>query len=294
MSQLESKLEDLQPRRASPARPPLTQLIVRGLTLASIIGVAVFLLVEARGLWREWTYLQIEQGNAHQSEVVGYRDIAPMASYAQGPSDWFRDSGAESQLWWKWEGGVGHKWFHFTQGDIDRARLRRPATQFVSRAIDYPVVEINGGEIWHKIPSDATVVGHTLRGLKCAYPTTVLGKVQVVNDLVQDHPFLIVVNLFAPIQDAFSIFDADLEGHRLTMAASGYFHDGKPLLYDRGTESLWSEAGESLKAIAGKHKGIHLARVAHPAPVTWQAWCSQNRQCRLLVGADRSRGVPLE
>ena len=93
----------------------------------------------------------------------------------------------------------------------------------------------------------------------------------------EDHPFLIVVNLFAPPEDAFSIFDADLDGHRLTMAASGYFHDGKPLLYDRGTESLWIEEGDSLKAIAGKHKGVrlrpgrpshsgHLGIVAHPKP----------------------------
>jgi hypothetical protein len=236
----------------------------------------------------------MELGKVRQSEVVGYPDIAPVSSYAQSPRDWFQNSGEESRLWWRWEGGVGHRWFRFTQGDIDRTRLSRPITQFVSRAIDFPLVEINGGKIWQRIPSESTVVGHTLEGLKCVYPTTVLGKVQVINDLVQDHPFLVVVNLFAPPENAFSIFDADLNGHRVTMAASGYFHDGKPLLYDRGTESLWFEEGDSLKAVAGKHKGIQLARIAHPAPVTWQAWRTQNRQCRLLVGADRSHGVPRE
>ena len=44
------------------------------------------------------------------------------------------------------------------------------------------------------------------------------------------------------------------DGHRVTMAATGYFHDGKPLLYDRGTRSLWVEDKDSLTAIAGKHK----------------------------------------
>jgi hypothetical protein len=293
MFQRELKVARLQPPPASPSlRRPM--LLTRCLTVAAIMGVAVFLVVSAQKLWREWTHLQMELGRAAQSAVVGYRDIAPVASYAQGPNEWFRDSGDESQLWWRWEGGVGHKWFHFTRGDIEQARLRRPITKFISRAIDYPVVEINGGEIWQRIPSDSTVVSHTLRGLKCVYPTAVLGKVQVVNDLVQDHPFLVVVNLFAPPTEAFSIFDSDHEGHRLTMAPSGYFHDGKPLLYDRGTESLWSEVGDGLRAIAGKHKGIELARVAHPVPITWQAWRSQNQQFRLLVGADRSHGIPLE
>ena len=121
-----------------------------------------------------------------------------------------------------------------------------------------------------------------------------MGKVQVINDIVEDHPYLIVVNLFAPDQEAYSIFEAELDGHRVTMAASGYFHDGKPLLYDRGTESLWLEEDDHLKAAAGKHKGARLARVARLAPVSWKSWLAQSQDCRLLVGADRSQAIPRE
>ena len=78
------------------------------------------------------------------------------------------------------------------------------------------------------------------------------------------------------------------------MAATGYFHDGKPVLYDRGTQSLWVEEDESLTAVTGKHRGVKLARVAHLTPVTWKTWLSQNQTSRLLVGADRSRGIPVQ
>jgi hypothetical protein len=116
----------------------------------------------------------------------------------------------------------------------------------------------------------------------------------VVNDLVEGHPFLVVINSFAPPEKAFSIFDASRNGHRLTMAATGYFHAGKPLLSDRGTESLWVEEEESLTALAGKSRGLKLPRLASPTPVSWKAWTRQNRTSRLLVGADRTRGIPSE
>jgi hypothetical protein len=105
---------------------------------------------------------------------------------------------------------------------------------------------------------------------------------------------LIVVNLFAPPQEAFSVFEAELDGRRLIMATTGYFQDGKPLLFDRGTESLWLEDKTALRAVTGKLKNKPLPRVARLVPVTWSAWLSQNGQSRLLVGADRSRGIPTE
>ena len=142
--------------------------------------------------------------------------------------------------------------------------------------------------------SNAHVVGQTLQGVKCVYPVLVLAKVQVVNDIVDDHPFLIVANPFAPPEKAYRIYDANHDGHRLTMAATGYFHDGKPLLCDRGTQSLWVEDEQGMTAIAGQHKRQKLAQVASPTPVTWKAWLGQNATGRLLVGADRTRGIPSE
>jgi Protein of unknown function (DUF3179) len=283
-----------QDKQADTPRRPLMKVIARGLTVFAIIVLAGFVVAKAQSLWREWSQLQAEIGGLSQSEVIGYRDIAPIVSYAEGPGDWFREEGNQSLLWAKWEDRTGHVWFRFPQGDIDRAHVQRPKTLFVSRAIDYPVIETGGGQIWQRVPPESPVVGYTLLGLKCVYPVLVLGKVQVINDVVKDHPFIIMVNLLASYKEAYSIFDAEQDGHRLTMAASGYFHDGKPLLYDRGTQSLWIEEEDSLTAIAGKHKRMKLARVARPTPVTWKTWLSQNETSRLLVGADRTRGIPSE
>jgi hypothetical protein len=245
-------------------------------------------------LWHEWDLLQGERGKAQQAEIIGFRDIAPTASYAEPPGDWFQTAEGESLLWSRWDAGKGHQWFHFVPGDIERRQLLRPKTQFSSRAIDYPVAELNGGAIWKRIPPESPVVGHTLSGVNCVYPVVILAKVQTVNDLVEGHPFLVSINWYASPNDAVSIFDAERDGHRVTLAPTGYFHEGKPLLYDRGTESLWREDDEALKAIAGPQRGTQLRRVAHPTPVTWKAWLASNRESRLVVGADRSRGVPLE
>ena len=40
------------------------------------------------------------------------------------------------------------------------------------------------------------------------------------------------------------------KGQRLTMGLSGYLRDHKPVLYDRGTESLWVIEGDELKSFA--------------------------------------------
>jgi Protein of unknown function (DUF3179) len=268
------------------------KVIARVATIGAIFALSGFVAAQARSLWNEWNRLQAELGGASKNQVIGYLDIAPVACYADGPNDWFRTEGDESLLWAKWEDGVGHQWFHFHHGDLDRAHLSRPKTIFVSRPIDYPVIETGGGEIWQRIPPDSQVVGYTLLGLKCVYPLLVLSKVQVVNDIVHDHPFLVVDNAFAPSEQVCSIFDASLNGQRVTMAATGYFQDSKPVLWDRGTKSLWVEEDESLTAVTGEHRGLKLPRIGHPAPVTWKAWISQNQSSRLLVGADRTHGVP--
>jgi hypothetical protein len=277
-----------------PSGKALVKVIARCATICAIIVMAGFAVGEAHTLWKQWSQLQLEIGGANKSQVIGYRDIAPQASYAEGPGEWFRQEGNQSLLWAKWEDGVGHQWFQFRHGDIDRAHLTRPKTVFVSRPIDYPVIETAGGEIWQRIPPDSAVVGHTLLGLKCVYPVLVLGKVQVVNDVVQDHPFLVLSNAFASSDQACSIYDANLNGQRVTMATTGYFLDGKPLLCDRGTKSLWLEEDDSLTAVTGEHRGQKLPRIAHPTPVTWKTWLSRNQTSRLLVGADRTRGIPLQ
>jgi len=295
MAQLESfEAGSTSELPAPPSSTPPSRVLPRGITLAAIVVVSLFLQAEARNLWRECVMLQDEVRESQQHAVVGYLNIAPIATCAEPPANWYRNEGKQALLWSGWQQGAGHRWFRFQQGELDPARFYRPTSLIISRPIDFPLVESRGGQIWRRIPSEALVVGHTLRGVKCVYPSLVLGKVQVINDIVGGHPFLVMVNLLATEQEAFSVFDAAQDGHRLTMATTGYFRDGKPLLVDRGTESLWLEEKDALRAIAGKLKNTPLPRIARLAPVTWSSWLARNPDSRLLVGADRSNAIPNE
>jgi hypothetical protein len=275
------------------ARPRIALLVRAVAAIVATLLISGFLFVEAGKLWREWSLLQREVRAAHLHAPVGYVNIAPVASYAEAPGPWLRQDGSEVRLWSGWREGAGHEWFHFAKGDVDPARIVRAGRVFISRAVDYPLVEDANGAIWKRLPSESIVVGSTLEGQKCVYPLGILNKVEVINDVVEGHPYLIL-NPSVPQSDRYSIYDAALDGHRVTLAGTAYFLDGKPMFSDRGTGSLWSELEGSLRAVAGKYRGRRLGRVAHPDPETWGSWLGRNGQGRLLVGADRTPGIPTE
>ena len=116
---------------------------------------------------------------------------------SQGPKDWYRVDGNQSLLWYGWDKGADHRWFRFAPGEIDPRRLHRPTIEYISQAIDFPLVETKGGTIWQRIPSESPVVGYKIENLVCVYPVAILGKVLVINDIVDKHPYMIVVNPFA-------------------------------------------------------------------------------------------------
>jgi hypothetical protein len=252
------------------------------------------LLVEARALWREYDFLWQEVAAADLAAVIGYPGIYPEPRFAQRPQVWYRQEGESALLWANWVDGKGHRWYRAGSGDLDPAKLFVPHQHFIALAIDYPKVETEGGTIWRKMPAEVQVIGQLLAGRPCAYPLPVLLKVEVINDVVEDQPFLVTLNIMAPADQACSIFDATLEGRRVTLSSTGYFHRQRPILYDRGTESLWVEQENNLTAIAGKHKGKQLARVARPVPVAWHTWRLSNPRSRLVIGADRTQAVPVE
>jgi hypothetical protein len=294
MSSPESGLPAESQTPQDPGQSRFKKLLIRAVTVPSIIVLLLFVAAQAGHLWEEWKELQDELFVQEQHGVIGFLNIAPVASFAQGPKEWFRVEGDQSYLWFGWERNTGHRWFRFASGEIDFSRLRHPESQFISQAIDFPVAETKGGKIFGRMPSETPVVGTKIENRQCVYPVAVLGKVIVINDIVSEHPYLVVLNPFAKQVVAFSVYDSMLDGRRITLAPTGYFQDGKPVLFDRGTESLWIEMHDGLTAMAGKLYRKRLMRVAIPAPVTWATWVSRNPDSRLLVGADRSFGIPQE
>jgi hypothetical protein len=158
----------------------------------------------------------------------------------------------------------------------------------VIRAIERPVTETQNGERWNRLIEETEIFGTEVDGVASAYPLLLLQKVEIVNDSIDARPVLVVFTPFVPLDQAVNVFDPVVDGKTITFGCSGYFHDRRPLLYDRGTESFWSVTPDGLRCVAGKSKGTTLKLITHVTPVAWGDWISDHPQSRLIVGADRS------
>jgi len=258
-----------------------------------VIGLPVVL--AGKVIWAEWQELREEERRAAATAVVGYTNIYPKVSWAMRPDPWFRVEGDSDLVWSGWNQGRGHGWFRVSHGEIERQKLGEPLGRDVCQVIDYPAIENGGGPIWENIPEAAGIVGLTLEGCSCAYPMAVLLKVLIINDVVEDQPLLIHYDPFRRPESKVAVFDPRVDGHRITLGSSGLILDGRHVLYDRGTESLWVDDGRTLVAFTGKYKGKELALVTRVDPVAWDGWRSGHPATRLIVGSlDRNRALPAE
>jgi hypothetical protein len=82
-------------------------------------------------------------------------------------------------------------------------------------------------------------------------------------------------------------FSSEVDGSKLDFGVSGLLYNSDVLLYDRQSESLWSQIMS--KAITGKYKGHELRRlpIIH---TSWAAWKQAHPDTRVLsdnTGYDR-------
>jgi len=97
-----------------------------------------------------------------------------------------------------------------------------------------------------------------------AYPVRVLSYHEIVNDSVGGHPVAVT---WCPICGSAAVYDARVEGRKLTFGVSGKLADDALVMYDRETGSEWKQPTGA--AIAGELEGTTLD--ALPAPlVTWE------------------------
>lgn len=274
-----------------PPRPFGAHPVVKALAGAAILGLAAFISVEGLALYREFRSLRAQESRTDLSSVIGYEGIHAVPNYAMKPVDWIHDEGGQTLLWAGWKDGR-HDWFHIDLGDLGRDRVSEPMGRDVVRAIDRAIVEREGGPRWGRVPGTALVAGLDRGRERVAYPMLVLKKVEVVNDTIGDEPVLIVYRPFAAEAEAVSTYDPVLDGRRITMGLSGYLIDKVPVLYDRGTRSLWMDRDGAMTAIAGPRKGASLRKGDGVRVQPWSEWRSRHPEGRLVVGADRSRGVP--
>ncbi|GAB4466849.1 MAG: hypothetical protein OHK0044_07130 [Burkholderiaceae bacterium] len=114
--------------------------------------------------------------------------------------------------------------------------------------------------------ADDRVLGLVHNGVTKAYPVRILNWHEVVNDRFGDAPVAVT---YCPLCGTGIAFDARHDGQPLNFGVSGLLYNSDVLLYDRGTESLWSQLRQ--QAVTGRLKGARL-NVLPLEHTTWADW----------------------
>ncbi len=110
------------------------------------------------------------------------------------------------------------------------------------------------------------VLGISISGQAKAYPIKILDWHEIVNDEIDDQHFAIT---YCPLCGTGSVFSSHVNDDLLQFGVSGLLYDSDVLLYDKNTESLWSQLLG--RAISGSFKNTKLEAL----PLThtnWQDW----------------------
>ena len=120
-----------------------------------------------------------------------------------------------------------------------------------------------------------------------AYPLSILNWHEVVNDTVGGRPLAVT---FCPLCGTGIVFAGEEGGRPLTFGVSGLLYNSDVLLYDRQSESLWSQI--LAQAVTGPRKGDRLTVV--PSRMTsWADWRARHPDTLVLsesTGHDRNYG----
>lgn len=126
------------------------------------------------------------------------------------------------------------------------------------------------------LSADSAVLGMDYKGVTKAYPINILNWHEIVNDQFMGDP---VVITFCPLCGSGMAFSARIDDKVYSFGVSGLLYNSDVLLYDRQTDSLWSQL--MTKAISGSHKGKQLKSlpVIH---TTWHDWKTRHPETLVL------------
>jgi hypothetical protein len=130
-------------------------------------------------------------------------------------------------------------------------------------AIDQPVFISSKST---DLDDQAYVLGINFNGVAKAFPINIMNYHEIVND---DFGGDKVVITYCPLCGSGIGFKSTLDGKALTFGVSGLLYNSDVLLYDRQTESLWSQI-MSL-AVTGPMKGTVLCMIP-TENTTWGNW----------------------
>ena len=161
--------------------------------------------------------------------------------------------------------------------DVDNASI--PTDEILSGgpprdgipAIDAPVFV--DAAVASFLKPDSRVIGVAMHGTAKAYPIAILNWHEVVNDEIGGDGIVVT---FCPLCGTGMVFKTP---GATSLGVSGLLYNSDVLLYDRATESLWSQL--KMEAVSGKRLGEKLTLL--PASHTnWQDWRQRYPDTRVL------------
>jgi hypothetical protein len=124
---------------------------------------------------------------------------------------------------------------------------------------------------------DEVVLGVSLGGASRAYPISILVWHELVNDNLGEVPVLVS---FCPLCGTGLVFDRRVAGEERSFGVSGLLYRSDLLLYDRQSESLWSQI--SAKAVTGPMQGRRLT-VLPSRMLPWKLWRERHPETTVLT-----------
>ncbi len=127
-----------------------------------------------------------------------------------------------------------------------------------------------------KLKPEQRVMGVSFAGQVRAYPISILSRHEVVNDRFGSYYVAIT---YCPLCGSGMVFRAPKPDQPLTFGVSGLLYNSDVLLYDRETESLWSQL--LMQAISGPRAGERL-KLLTASHTSWQDWLKRFPDTQVL------------
>jgi len=156
--------------------------------------------------------------------------------------------------------------------DADEIRAGGPPRDGIP-ALDDPAVVPAAEAPW---PDDVPVVGVAVGGKARAYPLAVLVWHELANDTLGGRPILVS---YCPLCGTALVFDRSIDGEPHRFGVSGLLYKSDLLMFDRETESLWSQI--RAEAVTGPLEGRRLALLRSRIEA-WSAWRDRHPDTTVL------------
>ncbi|MGH9992988.1 MAG: DUF3179 domain-containing protein [Nitrososphaera sp.] len=138
-----------------------------------------------------------------------------------------------------------------------------------------------------KLQDSDLVLGLEIGGDVRAYPLQILVWHEIVNDNVGGVPVAVT---YCPLCFTNQVFKRTIDGQAVEFGTSGKLYNSNLVMYDRASESLWSQA--LAQAIAGEHAGKTLDRIPFDVAY-WKEWKALYPESKVL-SQDTGFGRPYD